>query len=82
MNSMILHELFFASLGAGGEPAGALRDALVRDFGSITAWATEFTAMVKALRGGSGWVLLTRSPRDRRLFNQWGMDHTTTMAGA
>src|SRR5207248_4811953 len=29
-NSMILHEVFFASLGRGGEPAGALRDALTR----------------------------------------------------
>ena len=25
MNSMILHEIFFASLGEGGEPQGALR---------------------------------------------------------
>ena len=81
MNSMILHELFFASLGEGGEPERALRDALIRDFGSISAWAAEFSAMGKAQRGGSGWVLLTRSPRDHRLVNQWAMDHTTTLAG-
>jgi Fe-Mn family superoxide dismutase len=80
-NSMILHEVFFASLGRGGEPAGALRDALTRDFGSIAAWATEFSAMGKAQRGGSGWVLLTWSPRARKLFNQWAMDHSTTLAG-
>ena len=70
MNSMILHEIFFASLGERGEPEGALRDALIRDFGSISAWAAEFSAMGKAQRGGSGWVLLTSSPRDRRLVNQ------------
>src|SRR3954470_5917284 len=29
-NSMILHELFFASLGDGGEPHGVLADALVQ----------------------------------------------------
>src|SRR3954453_14488821 len=58
-NSMILHELFFASLGAGGEPEGALRDALVRDFKSLAAWRVEFAAIGKALRGGSGWLLLT-----------------------
>ena len=81
MNSMILHEVFFDSLGQGGEASGNLRDALVRDFGSVAAWAAEFSAMGKALRGGSGWVLLTWSPRDRRLFNQWAMDHSTTMAG-
>src|SRR6266436_10452958 len=34
-NSMILHELFFASLGEESAPDGALRDALIRDFGSI-----------------------------------------------
>jgi Fe-Mn family superoxide dismutase len=45
MNSMILHELFFASLGDSGEPDGALRDALVRDFGSLTRWSAEFSAM-------------------------------------
>jgi Fe-Mn family superoxide dismutase len=80
-NSMILHELFFASLGAGGEPEGALREALVRDFKSLPKWRTEFTAIGKALRGGSGWLLLTWSPRDRKLVNQWALDHTTTLAG-
>ena len=80
-NSMILHELFFASLGEGGEPKGALRDMLIRDFGSVTAWATEFAAIGKALRGGSGWVLLMWSSHDRKLVNQWAMDHTTTLVG-
>jgi superoxide dismutase, Fe-Mn family len=37
--------------------------------------------MGKALGGGSGWVLLTWSPRDRRLVNQWAADHTMTLAG-
>ncbi len=37
--------------------------------------------MGKAQGGGSGWVLLTWSPRDRKLVNQWAMDHTTTLAG-
>src|SRR6201987_3670903 len=82
MNSMILHEIFFASLGECGEPEGALRDSLNRDFGSNSAWAAEFSAMGKAQRGGSGWVLLTWSPRDRKLVNQWAMDHSTTLAGS
>jgi Fe-Mn family superoxide dismutase len=80
-NSMILHELFFASLGSESEPEGELRDALARDFGSIDRWRAEFSAMGKAQGGGSGWVLLTWSPRDRKLANQWAMDHTTTLAG-
>ena len=80
-NSMILHELFFASLGEGGEPDGRLRDALIRHFGSPERWQAEFSAMGKAQGGGSGWVLLTWSPRDKKLVNQWAMDHTTTLAG-
>jgi superoxide dismutase, Fe-Mn family len=81
-NSMILHELFFASLGSDSEPQGGLHDALIRDFGTIDRWRAEFSAMGKAQGGGSGWVLLTWSPRDRKLVNQWALDHTTTLAGA
>jgi len=80
-NSMILHELFFASLGEASAPDGELKDALTRDFGSLDRWWAEFSAMGKAQGGGSGWVLLTWSPRDRKLVNQWGMDHSTTLAG-
>ncbi len=61
MNSMILHELYFDSLGAGGNPSGALADAIARDFGSLDRWRAEFSAMGKAEGGGSGWVLLTYS---------------------
>jgi Fe-Mn family superoxide dismutase len=81
-NSMILHELFFASLGDESTPEGELRDALTRDFGSFDRWRAEFSAMGKAQSGGSGWVLLTWLPRDRKLVNQWAMDHSTTLAGA
>ena len=37
--------------------------------------------MGKALGGGSGWVLLSWSPRDKRLVNQWAADHCHTLAG-
>ena len=80
-NSMILHELFFASLGDESTPASELRDTLAHDFGSVDRWRAEFSAMGKAQGGGSGWVLLTWSTRDRKLVNQWAMDHTTTLAG-
>jgi Fe-Mn family superoxide dismutase len=58
-NSMILHELYFASLGDESAPEGELRAALGRDFGSVDRWRAEFSAMGKAQGGGSGWVLLT-----------------------
>ena len=81
MNSMILHELFFDGLGGQSEPGGALHEALARDFGSFERWRAEFVAMGKALGGGSGWVLLSWSPRDRKLVNQWASDHCHTLAG-
>ena len=80
-NSMILHELYFSSLGEESAPGGELREALARDFGSVDRWRAEFAAMGKAQGGGSGWVLLTWSPRDGKLVNLWAMDHTTTLAG-
>ena len=82
MNSMILHELFFGGLGDQSEPGRALKEALARDFGSYERWRAEFLAMGKALGGGSGWVLLTWSPHDRKLINQWASDHCHTLAGA
>ena len=80
-NSMILHEIYFDGLGGGGSPKGLLIEAIVRDFGSVDRWRAEFSAMGKAEGGGSGWVILAYSPRDRRLVNQWAADHTTTLAG-
>ena len=80
-NSMILHELFFAGLGEESGPGPDLQDALAASFDSLERWRAEFVAMGKAQGGGSGWVLLTWSPRDRRLVNQWAADHTTTLAG-
>jgi Fe-Mn family superoxide dismutase len=81
-NSMILHELFFEGLGDQSEPGPALKDAIIRDFGSLQRWRQEFTAMGKALGGGSGWVLLSWSPRDKKLINQWAPDHCHTLAAA
>jgi superoxide dismutase, Fe-Mn family len=80
-NSMILHELFFDGLGDESAPGSELAAALARDFGSVERWRSEFIAMGKALAGGSGWVLLSWSPRDRRLVNQWAADHCHTLAG-
>lgn len=82
-NSMLLHELYFDSLGGDGQtmtPAMAL--GLEASFGSVDRWRSEFMAMGKALGGGSGWVLLTFVPRDGCLVNQWAADHTDAVAGA
>src|SRR5580704_6797535 len=86
-NSMLLHEAYFEALGeaGGGDPTGALAEAIARDFGSLAKWRAEFVAMGRALGGGSGWVLLTRSPRPENgggtLSNVWAADHTHGLAG-
>src|SRR5206468_10301686 len=80
-NSMIIHELYFDGLGGEGDPKGALAEQLAKDFGSLARWKTEFSAVGKALGGGSRWVLLAWSPHDKRLVNTWAADHTMTLAG-
>ena len=81
LNSTLLHELYFASLGGDGtRPTPAIREALKRDFGSYDRWRDEFLAMGYALGGGSGWVLLTYVPRDGRLMNQYAAEHTQAVA--
>lgn len=81
MNSMVLHEIYFESMGAA-EPSAALKAQLDKDFGGAEKWAQQFSAMGKALGGGSGWVLLAWSPRDGKLINTWAADHAHNLAGA
>ena len=81
MNSMILHEAYFNSLGKGGSKAGSgLAKQIEADFGTEKKWRDEYVAMGKALGGGSGWVFLSWSPRAGRLVNQWAADHAMTLA--
>ncbi len=86
-NSMVLHELYFASLGGDGKlkPAGkpaGFGVGLKRDFGSFEHWCAEFVALATAMGGGSGWALFSWSARENRLVNHWAADHTHLLAGA
>src|SRR5205085_8096020 len=53
LNSTLLHELYFASLGGDGKPTQAIMEALSRQYGSFDRWRTQFRAMGYALGGGS-----------------------------
>jgi superoxide dismutase, Fe-Mn family len=82
LNSTLLHELYFASLGGDGRALPAVvAGAIARDFGSVDRWRHEFAALANTLAHGSGWVLLTYVPRDGRLINQGASDHGQNIAG-
>jgi Fe-Mn family superoxide dismutase len=80
-NSMLLHEVYFASIGTPTAPSPALAAAIEKSFGSQAKWAAEYAGVGKALGGGSGWVLLTWDPREKKLVNTWAADHTMTLGG-
>lgn len=63
-----LHELYWSSMApqGGGQPTGALRNLIERDYGSFEAFKTAFRDLVLQLQG-SGWVVLTWSVPLQRL---------------
>jgi len=90
MNSVALHELYFGNLGGfrrAGPGSGLgrpdwhevpdeLAAEIAADFGSAGAWRREFVGTAQSLGGGSGWVLLSYSRRQKRFSNQIATDHT------
>jgi superoxide dismutase, Fe-Mn family len=58
-NSMVLHELFFASLGEESEPDTAMREVLARDFGSVERSLLRWERRKEAVPAGC--CLPTRS---------------------
>jgi Fe-Mn family superoxide dismutase len=84
LNSMLLHELYFASIGGDGRTVPVeMTAAMTRDFGSVNRWRDEFIGLAGSLAatGGAGWVLLTFVPRDGRLINHVATDDGHTIAG-
>ena len=83
LNSTLLHELYFASLGGDGRAVPpVMAEAIKRDFGSVDRWRREFVALAESLGStGAGWVLLTWLPRDGKLINQCTSDHSQSAAG-
>ena len=61
------HEIYFEHLGGGGgEPDGAIRDLIVRDFGSVADWRADLKATGMA---GRGWAWTAYDFDEGRLFN-------------
>ena len=80
----ILHSIFWTNMKpvGGGEPAGALGDAIKNQYGSYDAFKALFLATANAVEG-SGWAILAYSKLDDRLvvlqaekhenLTQWGV---------
>jgi len=84
LNAMLLHELYFASLGGDGRAVpDAMTAALTRDFGAVNYWRDEFIGLAESLAAAqsAGWVILTYVPRDGRLINHVATDDGHTIAG-
>lgn len=82
LNSTLLHELYFASLGGDGRSLpDVIASAITRDFGTVERWRQEFMALA-ASATDAGWVLLTYVPRDKRLINQASTDDYQHVPGA
>ena len=96
IGSVALHELYFGNLGGfrrAGPNSGlgrpdwhdvpdAFAAEIAADFGSASAWRREFVGTAQSLAGGSGWVLLTYSRRQKRFWNQIATDHTQAAVDA
>ena len=83
MGSVTLHELYFGNLGGeGNKVPDQARTILEEHFGSVAAWRREFVGTARSLAGGSGWVLLTYSRRQRRFWNQVATNHTQAAVDA
>ena len=79
-----LHSIFWENMGPGkgGEPQGALRQQVEKDFGSYEAMRKQFSAAAVAVEG-SGWAMLVWEPTAGQLeiltsekhqnLTQWGV---------
>jgi Fe-Mn family superoxide dismutase len=71
----VLHSVFWTNLSPdGGEPSGALADALDEHFGGLHAFRAQMTEAAARIQG-SGWALASWEPTARRMVVQQVHDH-------
>ena len=79
----VLHSIYWTNLSpdGGGEPAGALADAIGTSFGSFAAFKAQFSQATITAQG-SGWGLLTYEPLGEQLIvEQLEVHHESTVLG-
>jgi len=73
--SVVLHEIYFGSLGGDGKAGSEVLSAIKQAFGTFEQWEAEFKRTGNALGGGSGWVILALNLHTNELHNYWSWDH-------
>lgn len=79
----VLHSMYWTNLSpnGGGEPVGALAEAIGANFGSFASFRAHFTQATVTVQG-SGWGLLTYEPLGARLIvEQLEVHHQSTVLG-
>ncbi len=79
----VLHSMYWTNLSpnGGGEPTGALAEAIGTSFGSFAAFKSQFTQATATVQG-SGWGLLTYEPLGGGLIiEQLEVHHESTVLG-
>jgi Fe-Mn family superoxide dismutase len=79
----VLHSMFWQNLSpdGGGEPDGALAQAIRRDFGSFDAFKLQLIKVASTIMG-SGWAALVWDPVSRRLGTTQIHDHQSEITQA
>jgi Fe-Mn family superoxide dismutase len=72
----VLHSIYWMNLSpdGGGEPQGALADAIGEHFGDFTAFKAQLTQATVGVQG-SGWALLSWDPYGQRLLIEQVENH-------
>lgn len=80
--SVVLHELYFGTLGGNGKCSESFQKRIAKDLGSFENWEAEFRKTALSLGGGSGWVVFAYNFHMNALENYWSWDHMHAPAGA
>lgn len=72
----VLHSVFWTNLSpaGGGEPTGALADAIQQTFGGFRVFRQQMTEAASTIQG-SGWALASWEPIAQRIMTQQVHDH-------
>ena len=83
LSGHILHSILWQSMkkNGGGEPDGALAQAIVRDLGSFELFKKQMNEVAATIMG-SGWAALVWEPIGQRLLVTQVYDHHSNLAQA